>query len=82
MDIEGAEIEAIRGAVSLLQRTRPVLAVSAYHIQQHVWEIPELLSSLLSDYHFYLVPHHNDCWDLVCYAVPNERVVKKEDNVF
>jgi FkbM family methyltransferase len=77
MDIEGAEIEAIRGAASLLQRTRPVLAISSYHVQEHVWEIPELLASLLCDYNFHLAPHHGDCWDLVCYAVPRERAVKK-----
>lgn len=74
-DIEGFELEALMGASQLLFRSRPILAVSAYHEQSHLWRIPLLLSSLLPDrYEFFLRPHGSESWDLVCYAVPAERV--------
>ena len=32
MDIEGAEIQAVRGAVGTLTRLRPHLAIASYHL--------------------------------------------------
>jgi FkbM family methyltransferase len=74
MDIEGAEVSALRGAQDVLRRCRPVLAVCIYHLQEHLWEIPEMLAIMLKDYSFFLRPHDCEGWDLVCYAVPRERV--------
>ncbi|MDQ6623520.1 MAG: FkbM family methyltransferase [Verrucomicrobiota bacterium] len=73
MDIEGAELSALQGARKILTRRRPLLAICVYHLQEHLWEIPEWLREHLSDYQFYLRPHDLEAWDLVCYAVPNER---------
>ena len=74
-DIEGFEPEALMGASQVLSRMRPILAVSAYHQQSHLWSIPLLLSSLLPEgYAFFLRPHGSESWDLVCYAIPTERV--------
>jgi FkbM family methyltransferase len=75
-DVEGFEPQALMGASKLLSRTRPILAVSAYHEQSHLWSIPLLLSSLLPErYEFFLRPHGPESWDLVCYAIPAERVI-------
>jgi FkbM family methyltransferase len=77
-DVEGFEPEALMGASQLLSRTRPILAVSAYHEQSHLWRIPLLLSSILPDrYEFFLRPHGAESWDLVCYAIPCERVIAR-----
>ena len=73
MDIEGFEPAALRGSLRLLNRCRPVLAVCAYHAQDHVWSIPLFLREQLPDYSFFLRPHKPDGWDLIVYAVPNER---------
>jgi len=76
-DIEGFEPEALMGASHLLARTRPILALSIYHQQDHLWKIPLLLASLLGGgYHFFLRPHGAEAWDLVCYAIPAERLVR------
>ena len=72
-DIEGAELQALRGARQIIEKFRPVLAVSAYHEQSHLWQVPLLLAELCSDYAFYLRPHGAEGWDLLCYAVPKER---------
>ena len=77
-DVEGFEPEALMGASQLLSRTRPILAVSAYHEQSHLWRIPLLLSSLLPDrYEFFLRPHGAESWDLVCYAIQAERGIAR-----
>jgi FkbM family methyltransferase len=75
MDIEGAELSALHGAHELLGRCRPILAICIYHLQEHLWEIPEWLRGVLRDYVFCLRPHDREGWDLVCYAVPRERAL-------
>jgi hypothetical protein len=73
MDIEGAEPDALLGARKLIQQCRPILAISAYHLQEHLWEIPLLVAKMVPDYNFHLRPHDLEGWDLVCYAIPAER---------
>ena len=73
-DIEGAELDALDGARKLIARSRPVLAVSCYHQQSHLWEIPLKLAAICQDYEYFLRPHGVEGWDLMCYAVPVERL--------
>ena len=74
MDIEGAELDALAGSAQLVKRCSPVLAICCYHRQDHLWKIPLLIQSLNPDYRFYLRPHLLEGWDLVCYAVPADRI--------
>jgi FkbM family methyltransferase len=74
MDIEGAEPEALSGAARHIRDSAPILAISCYHRQDHLWSIPLLISSINPDYAFYLRPHDLEGWDLVCYAVPRSRL--------
>ena len=39
-DVEGFELDALAGAMGVLSRSRPILAVSAYHEQSHLWRVP------------------------------------------
>lgn len=54
MDIEGAELEALRGAERTLRQQRPDLAISLYHRLQDFAEIPAYLAALGLGYRFYL----------------------------
>ncbi len=74
MDIEGAEPEALRGAVRTMGRSRPVMAVCAYHRCEHLWELPRLLKEANPDYCIFLRRYAEDCWETVYYAVPPERL--------
>ena len=74
MDIEGAEPEALAGGGQLLASKLPVVAVCVYHRSQHLWEIPSQIHSISNDYDLFLRRYAEDCWELVCYAVPRERV--------
>jgi hypothetical protein len=73
MDIEGGEPEALAGARHIVQRDAPVLAICAYHVQDHLWKLPNLIHSLNPEYRLFLRPHIQLVEDLVCYAVPPKR---------
>lgn len=69
MDIEGYELFALEGMKKIIHDHKPKLAISAYHCQDHLWKIPQLIKSLRPDYKLYLRAHQRDFFDLVCYAV-------------
>lgn len=73
-DIEGFEIDALRGAKGTIDAHAPIVAVCVYHVQHHLWRIPLLLRSWRDDYALFLRPHNEEGWDLVCYAVPQARL--------
>lgn len=73
MDIEGSELSTLAGARDSIRRDSPILAISAYHRQSDLWNIPLLIHEINPGYSFYLRPHMLEGWDLVCYAVPKDR---------
>jgi FkbM family methyltransferase len=76
MDIEGAELDALNGATKSIRNSLPILAISVYHLPDHLWRIPLFINSVTDQYHYFLRPHNEEGWDLVLYAIPNERLLK------
>jgi FkbM family methyltransferase len=74
MDIEGAELDALEGARRSIQTHRPILSICVYHKQDDLWRIPLFIHRLVEDYRLFLRPHDVDGWQLVCYAVPANRL--------
>jgi len=54
MDIEGSEMNAINGALGVINRFKPKLAISLYHNPNDLFEIPLYLKQICPDYKFYL----------------------------
>lgn len=54
MDIEGAELEALRGAEQTIRKYHPKLAISVYHDPTHFASIPGWLASLNLGYRLFL----------------------------
>lgn len=54
MDIEGAELNALKGAEKTLKRDQPKLAICLYHKYMDIVEIPLWLKQLNSQYKFYI----------------------------
>jgi FkbM family methyltransferase len=73
MDIEGVEPVALLGARHTIRRTRPILAVCAYHKCEHLWTLPAIIADALPEYEILLRRYAEDCWETVYYAVPPER---------
>jgi FkbM family methyltransferase len=73
IDIEGFEPQCLKGAEQTIRSAAPVVTVSVYHLQAHIWELLLQLHAYQPGYHFSLCPHGADGWDLVLYAVPETR---------
>lgn len=70
MDIEGAELQALKGAHGMIEKHRPGLAISVYHTPEHLWEIALLLDSWDLGYRFYLRCYGQASFDTILYAFP------------
>ncbi len=73
MDIEGAELEALKGARNVIRQNMPVLAISAYHRQEDLITLLPYISNLRNEregYHLYLRHHGVGQTELVIYAIP------------
>jgi FkbM family methyltransferase len=71
MDIEGAEIDALKGGAQVIKEHHPKLAVCVYHTQDHIWEIPLEMNNLNPHHRLYLRRYDDEFGDVVCYSVPN-----------
>lgn len=70
MDIEGAELEALKGAEDIIKNNKPKLAICLYHQPQDFFEIPLYIKTLNPDYKFYIHHHNVYCaLETVLYAV-------------
>jgi FkbM family methyltransferase len=54
MDIEGAELPALRGAEKTIRKYRPKLAISLYHSMHDFCMVPQWIDSLKLGYVFYV----------------------------
>lgn len=69
-DIEGSELEALKGAKNTLQKYRPRLAICLYHRLSDYIEIPLFLNAILKDYEFYFDHFTLGLWESVLFARP------------
>lgn len=53
MDLEGTEIEALKGAMNTFRKYKPRFAICLYHSFSHMWEIPLLLKQYVPEYQFW-----------------------------
>lgn len=72
MDIEGAELPALKGATGVLKRFKPKLAISLYHSIDDFVNIPEYLQSLNLGYSFYLTHGTIHAEETVLIATSND----------
>lgn len=68
MNIEGSEIEALKGAKQTLSAFHPKLAIAGYHKTWDLWEIPLLINQYYDGYKFYLRSYMNHI-SFVYYAI-------------
>lgn len=69
MDVEGAELESLKGARNTIQRDRPKLAICIYHKAEDMVTIPLYIKKLVPEYKLYVRHHSNTAGETVLYAV-------------
>jgi len=68
MDIEGSELNALKGAYNLIKEYAPKLQICLYHKPSDLWEIPIYIKTLSHNYKFF-IGHHSYNWaETVLYA--------------
>ncbi|WP_374361088.1 FkbM family methyltransferase [Pseudoduganella danionis] len=70
MDIEGFELEALKGAMRTIHSHRPKLAISLYHRIEDFHALPLFLQEHFPFYHFYLDHYTIFGEETVLYATP------------
>lgn len=71
MDVEGAELNALKGAIKTMEKFKPVLALSAYHRKEDLITIPQFIKTIYKDCKFYLRKHEFiDLYGLDLYVIP------------
>lgn len=70
MDIEGAELQALKGAEKTLRRFHPKVAISLYHALDDFKTVPHFLDNLGLKYRFYLDHHTVYENETVLFGIP------------
>lgn len=68
MNIEGSELQALKGAIKTIKGCQTKLAIAGYHKTWDLWEVPLLIYDMNSDYSFYLRSYMNNL-SFVYYAI-------------
>lgn len=69
MDVEGAELDALKGARKIIKSQKPTLAVCIYHKALDIFEIPAYIHDLVPEYNFKIGWHsHGSTNNMILYA--------------
>lgn len=74
MDIEGAELKALRGAKETIIRDKPDLAICIYHKKEDIIKIPKYILELDSEYKLFIRHYSVLSPETVLYAVRSRTV--------
>lgn len=69
MDVEGYELDSLKGAENIIKTYRPKLAVCIYHKNKDLWEIQQYIKELVPEYRLYIRAYDYTATELVLYAV-------------
>jgi hypothetical protein len=67
-DIEGMELDMLKGARQIIIEQRPKLAICIYHTPWDYFEIPLYIKSLVPEYHLAIRHHYTGLNETVLYA--------------
>ena len=68
LDVEGAELQALKGAKQIILKNHPRMAISIYHHPKDFVSIPLYLLSLVPDYRFAIRHYHSDQIETILYV--------------
>lgn len=68
MDIEGAELNALKGAAKTIEKWKPRLAICIYHKKEDIIDIPLYLKTLVPEYKMKMRQYSTYFYDTILYA--------------
>ena len=68
MDIEGSELDALKGMEKTICEHKPKLAICIYHKFEDLWEIPLYIKQLVPEYKIYIRNYTTYLDEIVLYA--------------
>lgn len=76
--LEGAELDALEGSISTINKNRPTIVATCYHGEEGIHSLPSWFRENLDDY-LLLFRLHGWCGcGAVIYAIPNEKILNYE----
>lgn len=73
MDVEGSELDALKGAKQTILRNKPKLAICLYHKTKDFIDIPTWIHTLVPEYKLYVRHHSYSINETVLYAILPEQ---------
>ena len=67
-DVEGFEMDMLRGAEQIIRQKKPLMALSIYHKLSDYYEIPLFIKSLVPEYKFRIRHHSTSFTETVLYC--------------
>ena len=67
-DVEGMEMELLRGAQHTIRTCRPKMSLCVYHYPSHLYEVAEYVRALVPEYRLSLRQHAPLFGDFVLYC--------------
>lgn len=68
LDIEGAELDALKGAKETIVKYKPKLAICLYHQNSDFYNIPVYLKSIVPEYKFYFDHFTLNTWSSILFC--------------
>ncbi|MFT8783954.1 FkbM family methyltransferase [Acetobacter syzygii] len=75
LDVEGAEMETLKGAEASIRRFRPQMAISLYHKPNDIFEIINYIKSNFDFYSLYIGHYTIHTEETVLYCAPTHRSI-------
>ena len=73
MDIEGAELLALQGAIETIRMFKPILAIAIYHSMEDFINIPKWIVDLNLDYELFIGHYTIHAEETICFAKPKSK---------
>ena len=82
MDIEGDEPNALIGAKNHITNDKPVLLISVYHRNSHLWELPAMIAEFNPNYNYYLRNYGGTVYptEIVLIAIPKKHKINNKNS--
>ncbi len=80
MDIEGSEMDALKGAQNTIETLHPKMAICIYHRTNDIFQIYKRVLEYNPHYTFYLKHCSNTLWETVLFCMPSDTPFQNDFN--